>query len=498
MQNAIPRFSAVILCFLLLTLSAQAAYAAADIQPTSFLANPDPVPARGEVVYTIVVKSNDQADPVTNGWLEVPLPADFSFLSVNNANCSYSGNVPSTGAAGDLLRCDWTTITFEEVVVLTARVPDVTGIYPLTATTGADEDSNPSNDSETVNTQAVTSADLELTAKTGNPDPAPGGSIVTYDFSVINNGPYNADSLVLTDLLPPGLTFVGDNAAPAADQDGDWSCSAIGQEVTCTAASLAVSSTSVFHFRDRVTQASTGAITNAASVDADTLDPIPDNNTATDDLTVVEGTDMAITKSVITSPVIGGEPVRFSLSATNNGPMSAAAVEVRDTLPTGYTDITLVSTPAGWTCSSENPVIICTIPSVDVGTTAAFIIEATPATVSEAVIHQNSAQVSTTTDDAVNSNDNITVNYTVNPDIADLSITKTKGPNPVAQGSEIASTIVVRNHGPRPADPVQVVDVLSNGETYTGFTGNNWSCVHDGNNPGGTVTCDYGAVPLAD
>ncbi|MBU4234741.1 MAG: DUF11 domain-containing protein [Proteobacteria bacterium] len=489
-----------LLCFLLLTLHGQTAHAAADIQPTSFLDNPDPVPARGEVVYSVVVKSNDIANPVTDAWLEIPLPADFTFVSVNDPGCLYSGSSPSAGGS-DKIRCDWSTITSQKNVDFHVLAPDATGIYTLTATTGAAENSNTSNDTEMVTTQLVTSADLQLSSKTGTPNPAPGGSIVTYDFTVTNNGPYPASTLTLSDTLPTGLIFVADNANPAANQDSDWSCSAASQVVTCTASSLAVSATSIFHFRVQVTKATTGAITNAASVSASTADPKPDNNTATHDLTVIDGTDMAIAKSVTTNPVIGGQPAQFTLTATNNGPMSAANVQIRDTLPSGYTSISMISTPAGWNCTiddiSDPPVITCSIASVVAGASSVFTISTTPPTTAAIVTHQNSAQIATTTTDPIGSNDNVTVSYTVNPDIADLSISKSKSPDPVAQGSDIASTIVVHNNGPRPADPVQVVDVLSGGETYLSYSGENWTCAHNGINPGGTVTCSYSFVPLA-
>lgn len=490
----------ILLCLLLAPLYGQTAHAAADIQPVSFLDTPDPVPARGEVNYSVAVKSNDTANPVTNAWLEIPLPAGFTFVSVNDSSCSYSGSTPSVGGS-DKVRCDWGTITSQKNVDFHVLAPNATGIYTLNATTGATVDSNPGNNTEMVTTQVVTSADLQLSSKTGTPNPAPGGSIVTYDFTITNSGPYQAGSLTLSDTLPPGLSFVADNGDPAADQDNAWSCSAAGQTVTCTTSSLAASATSVFHFRVRVTKATTGAITNAASVTASTPDPEPGNNTATHDLTVEEGTDMAIAKSVATSPVIGGQPAQFILTATNNGPMTAADVEVRDTLPSGYTAIAMSSTPAGWSCTidaiSDPPVITCSTISVAAGASAAFTITATPPTTTDIVTHQNSAQVSTTTTDPIGSNDNVTVSYTVNPDIADLSITKSKSPDPVALGHEMTSTIVVHNNGPRPADPVQVVDVLNIGETYSNYSGTNWTCSHDGTNPGGTVTCTYSAVPLA-
>jgi len=68
--------------------------------------------------------------------------------------------------------------------------------------------------------------------------------------------------------------------------------------------------------------------------------------------------------------------------------------------------------------------------------------------------------------DPISENNTDTVTYDVYPDNADLSLTKTKSPAPIAVGDMATSVITVGNNGPRDATPVQVVDVLSDYETY--------------------------------
>ena len=73
-------------------------------------------------------------------------------------------------------------------------------------------------------------------------------------------------------------------------------------------------------------------------------------------------------------------------------------------------------------------------------------------------------------------------------------MSKTKMPNPVAQGSDLTSTIQVTNNGPQPTSGVlTVTDVLDPGETFVMAAGTNWNCNH----VAGTVTCTYTATPLA-
>src|SRR5687767_1437081 len=76
---------------------------------------------------------------------------------------------------------------------------------------------------------------------------------------------------------------------------------------------------------------------------------------------------------------------------------------------------------------------------------------------------------------------------------ADLSITKTDSPDPVATGGTLAYTINVTNSGPDDASAVKVVDTLPAGVTFVSATGTNWVC----NNSSGTVTCNRTGGNLA-
>ncbi|HEC45859.1 MAG TPA: DUF11 domain-containing protein, partial [Epsilonproteobacteria bacterium] len=334
-------------------------FAAGDMQPVSFTDTPDPLASNGEVVYTIEFKNN-APDTAVNPELNVTVPTGFTYIGSDYTGCSYSGNVPSQGLATDIVQC--TAATFpgstSADINITLRAPVVSNptVFESDATASCDDDINPANNLETIKTTVVEGSDLTLT-KTSSPNPAIAGSIVTYKFDVVNNGPHTAVDLDLSDTLPGGLTFVGDNASPAADNDADWDCSASGQNVTCTGGDLAVGASSTFYFRVKVSQSSTsGDITNSATVTSTTAEVAPDDNTDTDILQILPGTDMSIVKSLTTTPVISGQDVTFTLDVTNNGPMPADDVNITDILPGGYTNI-LASAP-GWTCDvNGNPTI---------------------------------------------------------------------------------------------------------------------------------------------
>lgn len=74
---------------------------------------------------------------------------------------------------------------------------------------------------------------------------------------------------------------------------------------------------------------------------------------------------------------------------------------------------------------------------------------------------------------------------------ADLSVTKTDAPDPVAAGSALTYQVTVANAGPATATGVIVTDPLPAGVTFQRATPSQGSCGHQN----GTVTCSVGTVP---
>ena len=74
--------------------------------------------------------------------------------------------------------------------------------------------------------------------------------------------------------------------------------------------------------------------------------------------------------------------------------------------------------------------------------------------------------------------------------IADLSLTKADGTDPVTLGDEILYTLTVTSHGPNDAQNVVVTDILPAGATFVSATSDQGTC----SEVGGVVTCELGAV----
>ena len=111
-------------------------------------------------------------------------------------------------------------------------------------------------------------ADLSLAVAESN-DPVMVGNALSYAFNVTNAGPSPATGVTLSFTLPAGLSFV--SAAPA-----QGSCSASGQAVTCSLASLPVSGVATFVVN--VNPTSAGFANFTATVTANEPDHTRSNN----------------------------------------------------------------------------------------------------------------------------------------------------------------------------------------------------------------------------
>jgi len=478
---------------------------AVDVQVSQFTEDTgfDPAVRGGQIVYVAKV-INGSADTATNTLLVFPIPATTTFDSVDDGRCVHDNTVPPgqvNCALGDLvgngLGGPTTTIKF---TILTSAATGSTVNVSTTITADGDTDTaqvGGNNNFEAQTTTIDDGADLVTTINdTGAIIIA--GANVTYTVSIDNNGPNDAAVTTVTNTLPADVTFVSASGA-------GWSCSNAGQDVTCTRPSIANGATApditiVGKVTGKVTGAAigvTGTITDSVTVSSTTRDPNPNNNTQTEDTLVEAGADLSIVKSVNPDPVTGSATATFTFQPRNNGPFDVVDAVVADTFPAGFTLLT-ASGAGGWTCGIAGQTVTCNLASFIVGNTNNITVTATaPASGT----FSNTATISNTSgmpDPTPGNNSSTISNIDIVPDGADLAITKSKTPNPVAQGSPLVSTIGITNNGPQDAaGPLTVTETLA-GETYVGFSGANWSCAAPVGVPTTEIiTCTYTAAPLS-
>jgi uncharacterized repeat protein (TIGR01451 family) len=476
---------------------------AVDLQISQLTDDPDPAIRGGQITYSITVENNAN-DTATGVQLSVPLPDDTTFVSVSDPpgtpTCSYNGGTRTvTCNFGDLVGTliGGPVYTVDVVAQTLASTP---ATIDITATITPDTnppDTNPANNVLTQNTTIDDGADL-IVAKSDAPDPVLAGGNITYTIDVTNNGPNDAYTITVEDVLSPNMTYGSAGGT-------DWSCSHNGVNpggaVTCQRATLANGATApAITLVAQETGAITGTITNEVAVSAATGDPDLDNNTITEDTEVTLGTDLAITKSVAPNPVISDGTATFTLRPRNNGPFPAVNVVVTDTLPAGFTYVN--ASGSGWSCSHDGSptggIVTCTRATYAVGATDNILIDTTAPTVVAVTPAANSADIDSDTQDPVPANDSTTLNFNVVPDGVDLSVIKNKTPNPVAQNSDMTSTFTVHNNGPQTAasGTITVTDTLNNAlETYTdpNYSGANWTCSYSAP----TISCTYNAALLS-
>src|SRR5205823_6376763 len=180
--------------------------------------------------------------------------------------------------------------------------------------TRADQfDPNPGNNSSSA-TETPQEADLAVTKTISNAAPNVGDTI-TYTINVADNGPNNATSVQVSDLLPAGLSFVSANASQGAynNVSGVWT---VGNVATTTPQTLQILA-KVVSFNSR---------TNSAAVSgADQFDPNIANNSASVTETPQQA-DLGVTKTVSSSTPNVGDTINFTVTLSNAGPNTATNI----------------------------------------------------------------------------------------------------------------------------------------------------------------------------
>lgn len=244
---------------------------------------------------------------------------------------------------------------------------------------------DPSSDNNTsLETQNVVRALADLSIEKVGPATVIAGTQIIYTLTVTNGlGPSDAQNVVVTDTLPPGVSFVS-----ATSTDADVACTAAGPTVTCTLATLvapAVNPPPIIPPRtdsNAVTITITGLVdpalaagatlVNTASVDTSTEDPVADNNTSDPvETDVLSEATVTVVKSDSPDPVVAGTNLTYTLSVQNAGPSVANNVVITDTLPAN-TSFVSVTGPGPFAvagaCSHSAGVVTCNAASLDPGT----------------------------------------------------------------------------------------------------------------------------------
>jgi LPXTG-site transpeptidase (sortase) family protein len=430
--------------------------------------------------FTLTV-SNAGPSPATGVQVFDVLPSELSFVSAT----------PTQGSCAEVagvVVCSLGTLAAGETATIDLVVsPTAPGDVDNTAEVLSDvDDPDPLNneDIESVTVQdppPTVQADLSITKshtgsfRIGNPG--------TYDLAVSNAGPSEAEGpITVSDTLPAGLTYDSFSGT-------GWTCSAVGQDVTCThAGDLPIGESTTVSLTVDVEATAAPSVTNTASVDSSTADPDDTNNTDQDAADVEPSADLSVTKVASADPVPVGSPFTYTISVSNAGPSAAADVQVADVLPSGFSFAS--ADPSQGSCADVAGVVVCSLGTVAAGGSASISLQVSP---SAAGIVSNTAEVLSSVHDPDPSNDEDTEIVTVQavpPDPqADVMLAKSHTGD-LAPGSTATYIIEVSNAGPDAAEgPIVVIDELPSGLTFVSASGTGWNC----SAAGAIITCQLAA-----
>jgi uncharacterized repeat protein (TIGR01451 family) len=307
-------------------------------------------------------------------------------------------------------------------------------------------------------------ADVTLT-KTDSPDPVAAGGTITYSLLVKNIGQQTATGIIVSDFLPPEVTFVSVSSAGAncnhsgGSPGGQVNCTIIGSLVQDAQVKISIDVTAHSPEEDE-------HITNLASVLASNEPFFNQGNNNELEQTVVLSPrpDIELTKVDLSDPVVSGGSLVYSLTVDNLGPEPAEDVQIRDNLPAGavYNDAgsSIECDPGG---GGPDPDVITVDVVCDLGTvagSAAVQIAITVPTITQDAVLVNIAYASASNELFQTTGNNLDGEFTaaLAPD-PDLTVVKS-GPVHVKRVQKFAYTLTVTNIGLGDAFNVQVTDTL--------------------------------------
>ena len=225
------------------------------------------------------------------------------------------------------------------------------------------------------------------------------GATVVYTVGVTNNGPDTATAVVLTNVLPNGVTLVSATGATYAQS---------GQTLVFNLGNIPATSNALVVITGTVN--ATGALTDKAVVTGNEIDPNLANNAASVGLNAsLPPADLAAALTVSANPVIVGSNLVYTLVVTNNGP--SAALSVTGLLT--YANMAFVSAiPSQGNVIHTGSTVQCNFGNLPVGNIATVVLSVTPSVVG---VYTNTWSVSGGSSDSVSGNNSITNVLAVNP-----------------------------------------------------------------------------------
>jgi uncharacterized repeat protein (TIGR01451 family) len=410
-----------------------------------------------------------------------------TFVSLTGTS-GWSCSKPTPGASVDTYSCSTSQLSsgqLGEFELVIRPKADFTGTISVgVRVASSTSDPNVANDTSTSSIRVIAAADIGVTVS--GPTDAPANLLVTYTFTVRNNGPGVAGLFHLQLPIPSQTEWVSTRTYPGT-------CRSPGSTgMAVCSGSLGVRESRSIELVVKVDPAATGTITARGETIYEN-DPNGANNAASLTLPVTHPrADLAVTVNASTSFTAPGAIVNYAIRLVNNGPDTAYSAEVTVPVPAQTTTQGLQSL-SGWGCAIDvDQAWFCGTSALAPGAAAEFYFSVRVNAGATGSI-TFSATATAVNPDPVPGNNTVTAVATI-ADGADVGVTLA-GPAAAAPDSEIAYVATVTNNGPGTAR-----DVSAFFEDYPGTfvsidAPSPWEC--NGPNPGATSPAGCNLSELA-
>ena len=338
-------------------------YSTAILDVTKTAATTQLVPG-GVATYTVTLNKAGLAindvrlfDPVPPGIDNVDWTCTSQTQNVACPQLMGTGDLDQT--FGPLLDDASFVYTLTALVSQTA-VGSVTNTATVTAPSGS-VCSGSCAATSTLPVAPVPAADLKIT-KVANVAAATPGSAIVYTVTVVNDGTAPAVSTVLSDPMPAGITaFTWTCASAALECPNPSGTGSIAETIPILTGQVQYTVTAT------VSPSVTQAITNTATL-TPTSGVTCNQSLCSAAATVpVQGPNVVVTNSSSVAdgtPVLAGQPIRWTVTVSNDGAPTVAPLTLTDTLPTGIEAIRVTADP-GVLCTPMQPApgqsLVCTV-----------------------------------------------------------------------------------------------------------------------------------------
>ena len=273
----------------------------------------------GDLVRWTLTITNNGPDNATDVKIEDILPEGFIYLS-STLDLTGNGFLIESLDAGDSISID----------IITRA--NVTGDCLSSANvTSREYDYNLSNNQDDEMVFVYPASDLVVEKSVDDSEPGYGSHVI-WTITVSNNGPDDANDVVVEDLLPDSLIWFDDDSLGSYNPiTGKWNVGRLDNGESCTLNIECIVN-------------ATGLIQNNVSVKSSNHDYNLTNNEDNETVDVEKSADVSIIKIVNETNPNYGDLVKWTIIISNNGPDKATNVYIDDALPEGLILINYTAT----------------------------------------------------------------------------------------------------------------------------------------------------------